>query len=84
MPPDTNVGPDDTALAIRKAIRDTGQDSTEAYYAEMEAARNVAEDAYFKARPQLMRSIEQQCLFRAGFERAWANLWHFDRPTGAP
>jgi hypothetical protein len=41
-------------------------DSTELYYAHMEADRNKAEEAYFAARPA----------FRAGFERAYAPLWH--------
>lgn len=52
---------------------------SELYYAEMEAARNEAEDAYFKARPQLIRSFAEQALFRAGFERAFRLLWN---PSG--
>jgi len=56
--------------------------NTELYYAEMEATRNELEDAYFAARPQLMRTITEQCLFRAGFERAWAVLWH--KANGSP
>ncbi len=50
-------------------------DSTEIYYAEMEAARNEDEDAYFKARPQLLRSHAEQSIFRAGFEKAFKFLW---------
>ena len=47
-------------------------DSTERYYADMEAARNEAEDAYFKARPQMLSTISERQLFRAGFERGFA------------
>jgi len=47
----------------------------ELYYAEMEAARNEAEEAYFKARPQIHYSIENRTLFKAGFERAFKKLW---------
>ncbi len=47
----------------------------ERYYAEMESARNISMEAYFAARPQLFKTIEQQCLFKAGFERAFAMLW---------
>lgn len=50
-------------------------EQNELYYAEMEAARNSAEDAYFEARPQLARTTVQQALFRAGFERAFVLLW---------
>ena len=49
---------------------------SELYYAEMEAARNAAEDDYFKARPKLMRSTMEEMLFRAGFERAFQLLWN--------
>jgi hypothetical protein len=52
------------------------EDSTELYYVEMESARNEAEDAYFKARPQLARTTRDQNLFRAGFERAFQRLWN--------
>lgn len=54
-------------------------DSTELYYAHMEADRNEAERAYFNARPgfgELERSI-----FRAGYERAYQKLWPL---AGAP
>jgi hypothetical protein len=57
-------------------------DSTEVYYAEMEAARNSACDAYFAARPYLERDSERaqyKALFYAGFERAFAMLWHGGR-----
>lgn len=47
----------------------------ELYYAHMESDRSEAEDAYFKARPQLMRTPAEQSIFRAGFERAYAKLW---------
>lgn len=50
-------------------------DTTEHYYAEMEAARNEAERAYFDARPQLDRKGTLSTVFRAGFERAFAALW---------
>lgn len=56
---------------------------SEKYYAEMEAARNDSEDAYFKARPQLERTIEQKALFRAGFERAFQLLWIDDLREGS-
>ena len=58
-------------------------DSNEIYYAEMEAARNSAEDAYFVARPRPDISPDQDAadrvFFRAGFERAFALLWHGGR-----
>lgn len=57
-------------------------DNTEIYYAEMEAARNSACDAYFEARPYLERDSERaqyKALFYAGFERAFAMLWHGGR-----
>lgn len=38
--------------------------------ATMEAARNGAEDAYFKARPQIDCN-DRRKVFDAGFERAW-------------
>ena len=47
---------------------------SELYYAEMEAARNEAEAAYFAARPPLDAPICHDT-FRAGFERAFALLW---------
>ncbi len=55
------------------------QDSTELYYAEMEAARNTAEAAYFTARPLLNEGPPVET-FRAGFERAFRLLW---KPTAA-
>ena len=58
-------------------------DSTEHYYAEMESARNASMDDYFKARPQLFRTIEQETIFRAGFERAFAMLWNSRVITGS-
>ena len=36
-----------------------------------EAARNHAMDEYFEARPHLMRTRHEECLFEAGFDRAW-------------
>ena len=39
--------------------------------ATREAARNAALDEYFKARPQLLRTRHEECLFEAGFDRAW-------------
>lgn len=50
-------------------------DSNELYYAEMEAAREDALDAYFEARPQLLGSFAERALFRAGFERGFEPLW---------
>lgn len=50
-------------------------DTTEMYYAEMEAARNDAEDAYFAARPHLSHAIHERDFFRAGFERGFKLLW---------
>ncbi len=49
-------------------------DDRELYYAEMEAARNTAVDAYFEARPKLDYPIPREA-FKAGFERAFAMLW---------
>lgn len=51
-------------------------DRIETYYSEMESARNSAEDAYFKARPQLKQTLAEESLFRAGFERAFQLLWN--------
>lgn len=51
------------------------ESSTERYYADMEHARNYHEHEYFKARPQLMHSLTESALFRAGFERAFKFLW---------
>lgn len=51
-------------------------DSTEQYYAHMEAARNTAEAAYFDARPLLDREGTPVETFRAGFERAYQLLWN--------
>lgn len=39
--------------------------------AQMEAARNDAEDKYFQARPQIDCN-DRRKVFDAGFERAWA------------
>lgn len=50
-------------------------DSTELYYAHMEADRNEAERAYFDARPLIDREGWPVTAFRAGFERAYAKLW---------
>lgn len=61
------------ATGLKPAVQP--QDGTELYYAHMEADRNEAEDAYFNARPQLARTLAEQSIFRAGFERAYAKLW---------
>lgn len=53
-------------------------DSNELYYAEMEAARNSACDAYFEARPQIDRP-DRRAAFNSGFERAFALVWHGGR-----
>lgn len=53
-------------------------DTSELYYAHMEADRNEAEKAYFDARPQLVdcsHELVYRQLFRAGFERAYQKLW---------
>lgn len=53
-------------------------DATELYYAEMEAARNDIEKAYFEARPSLENTVETNlyhALFRAGFERGFEKGW---------
>lgn len=50
-------------------------DTTEQYYADMEAARNDAEEKYFAARPQLDSGGPLSVAFRAGFERAFSMLW---------
>lgn len=47
---------------------------SEAYYAKMESERNVAEDAYFAARPQA-DNIANRTLFRAGFDRGFGRAW---------
>lgn len=47
---------------------------SEWYYVKMEAARNAAEDAYFKARPKF-DAEDHRVVFRAGFERAFRQLW---------
>lgn len=49
-------------------------DTTELYYAEMEVARNEAEDAYFKARP-MVDTERDRIRFRAGYERAFKKLF---------
>jgi hypothetical protein len=54
---------------------------SEQYYAEMEAARNTAVDAYFRARPALDAPLCRDT-FRAGFERAFALLWTGPREIG--
>lgn len=55
-------------------------DSTELYYAEMEAARHESEAAYFSARSSLQTGGPQEelwrALYRAGFERAFHKLWN--------
>lgn len=39
--------------------------------AEFEYQRNKAIDSYFKARPQVIRTIEKEYLVAAGFRMAW-------------
>lgn len=36
-----------------------------------EAARNLAADAWFAARPQVERTIERERIFEGGFRMAW-------------
>jgi hypothetical protein len=52
----------------------SSNDSTERYYAEMEAARHESEEAYFNARPSLWNECDR-ALFRSGFEHAFKLLW---------
>lgn len=49
-------------------------DAIELYYAEMEAARNDVEDAYFRARADDDTALNRR-MFKAGFERAFRHLW---------
>lgn len=62
-------------------------DSTELYYAEMEAARNEAEAAYFGARSALAdggTAVDRElwrALFRSGFERGFKKLWNERRQS---
>jgi hypothetical protein len=56
-------------------------DNTELYYSELEYERNKAEDAYFAARPQIIRTSDKEALFRAGFDRAFNLLWKKSPPT---
>jgi hypothetical protein len=48
---------------------------SELYYAEMEAARNEAEQRYFQVRPEY-DTQGNRVYFRAGFERAFQLLWN--------
>lgn len=50
----------------------------ELYYAEVEAARREAEDAYFGARPQADTIINRR-LFQAGFDRAYEHMYRKQR-----
>lgn len=43
----------------------------ESAIALMEAAMIAGVDEYFSARPQLMRTRHEECLYEAGFKRAW-------------
>jgi hypothetical protein len=55
--------------------------SYETEKAIMEAERNAATDAYFKARPKI-DTPENWRIFEAGFERAW-DSWKNDKgPNG--
>jgi len=47
----------------------------------MESERINALDAYFNARPQLMRTVEKERIFESGFESAW-NLRTAMQPSG--
>src|SRR5688500_9931444 len=61
----------DGVKPVARAIKrnEIMSEATEIYYAEMEAARNSACDAYFEARPQIDRQVSRET-FKAGFERA--------------
>jgi restriction alleviation protein Lar len=50
-------------------------DMTELYYAEMESARNIAEDEFFEARPHVMRDPRAESIYRAAFERGFREHW---------
>lgn len=56
-------------------------DSTEMYYIEMESARNRTVEAYFSARPQA-DTLANRAIFRAGYERAFSQLWKDSVPDG--
>lgn len=57
------------------------QDSTERYYAEMEAARNQGEEHYFAARPQA-DTLANRALFKAAFERGFGKAYNcMQRPA---
>lgn len=43
---------------------------------EFEAARNEACDEYFRARPQLFRTVHLERIFEAGFRMAWELRQH--------
>lgn len=53
----------------------TENESTERYYAEMEAARNQCVDHYFAARPQA-DTITARVLFKAAFERGFGKAYN--------
>ena len=58
-------------------------DSTEMYYASMEAMRANAEDKYFDARPS-SDTKQARIAFQAGFERAFKLLWDSKSPSSGP
>jgi hypothetical protein len=51
-------------------------DETELEIIEFESARNEAVDAYFSARPHLVRDTNSERLVEAGFRMAWYKLKH--------
>lgn len=54
----------------------TENESTERYYAEMEAARNQCEEHYFAARPQVDTRVYRQ-LFRDAFDRGFGKAYNW-------
>ncbi|HXJ56412.1 MAG TPA: hypothetical protein VNU68_07080 [Verrucomicrobiae bacterium] len=59
---------------IQSAEGKSMADSTELYYAEMEAARNEVIDAYFEASPKFDYPFPREA-FKAGFERGFKVMW---------
>lgn len=54
----------------------------ESAIALMEAAMIAGVDEYFAARPQLMRTRHEECLYEAGFKRAWQAAHDAALPPG--
>ena len=65
-------------------LKEAGKQPYEEDVIRFEAERNEAMDAYFNARPQLLRTREFECLFEAGFRMAWERQGkeHYSTTTG--